>query len=127
MIARRSASCLVCSSLTVPVISFGKMPIANGFLMPDQFNSEPFYDLDVVFCPTCTMIQLANLVEPGKMFHENYAFFSSTSSRMIEHFKEFSSVVLTDYVNHEDPLIVEIGSNDGIMLQNFAAREIRHV
>ena len=79
--------CLICDHAIEPFISFGRMPIANGFLTPDQFADESFFELATGFCDRCKMVQLTELVDPDKMFHENYAFFSSTSSRMAAHFQ----------------------------------------
>lgn len=112
--------CLICNSLIDSFMSFGKMPIANGFLEPSQFPDEYFFELKVGFCPSCKMVQLTEQVEREKMFHENYAFFSSTSRRMAAHFKDFAEFVKADYLKSPDPFVVEIGSNDGIMLQHFA-------
>ena len=119
--------CLICNSEIDPFMSFGKMPIANGFLTPDQFHNELFFKLMIGFCPKCTMVQLTELVEREKMFHENYAFYSSTSARMSQHFKEFAQHVRTDFLHSPDPFVVEIGSNDGIMLQHFAKDRVRHL
>jgi methylation protein EvaC len=119
--------CLVCGSSIEPFMSFGRMPIANGFLTPDQFASEYFFELKVGFCATCKMVQLTEQVDRERMFHDEYAFFSSTSSRMAEHFKEFADFVAKQYLRSTDSFVVEIGSNDGIMLQNFAKAGIRHL
>jgi methylation protein EvaC len=119
--------CLVCSAPVEPFISFGRMPIANGFLNREQFAAEYFFELKVAFCPVCGMVQLTEQPEREKMFNENYAFFSGTSRLMAQHFKEFAADVLSGYVKDKDPFIVEIGSNDGIMLQNFSSRNIRHL
>ena len=119
--------CLICSTHTEKIISFGKMPIANGFIKPDQFDKEYFFDLEVGFCPNCTMVQLMEQPDPKKMFHENYAFFSSTSALQVKHFGEFSQSVIDEHLNEEDPFVVEIGSNDGIMLENFHRAGIRHL
>ncbi|MDD5131486.1 MAG: class I SAM-dependent methyltransferase [bacterium] len=119
--------CRICKSPIEPFISYGKMPIANGFLTPDQFGQEYFFEMRVAFCHKCGMVQLIDQPEREKMFNENYAFFSGTSKSMAIHFKEFAEHVLADYVKGPDPFIVEIGSNDGIMLQNFAAKKIRHL
>jgi methylation protein EvaC len=73
------------------------------------------------------MVQLAELVERERMFHDNYAFFSSTSTYMARHFQEFASWVMRTYLAAEDPFVVEIGSNDGIMLQHFAEAGLRHL
>jgi methylation protein EvaC len=119
--------CLVCERPIEPFLSFGKMPIANGFLSPDQFANEYFFELKVAFCEHCRMVQLAELVERERMFHENYAFFSSTSTRMAQHFQEFASWLRQTYLTDDDPFVVELGSNDGIMLKHFAEAKIRHL
>ena len=87
-------TCLVCGATPKLVLDFGRMPIANGFLTLDQFDGEFFYDLGVAFCPSCMMVQLSELVSPEQLFHEQYAFFSSTSVRMAEHFEHFARNVL---------------------------------
>lgn len=119
--------CLICDNEIEPFLSFGRMPIANGFLAPEQFPEEFFYELKVAFCSRCAMVQLAELVEPQKMFHENYAFFSSTSALMGVHFKEFADSVIADYLRSLDPFVVEVGSNDGIMLRHFKEKGFRHL
>ena len=121
------SKCLICNSSIEPFMSFGPMPIANGFLLPAQFADEYFYDLQVAFCETCGMVQLTDPVDPAKMFHENYAFFSSTSAGMAAHFKQLAERLLRDYLQTPDPFVVEIGSNDGIMLQHLAKAGLRHL
>ncbi len=121
-------TCLICQSKISPFLSFGKMPLANGFLNPSDFSSEYFFNLTVCFCNTCNMVQLGELVDRNKMFHENYAFYSSTSAFMSEHFKNASETIITDYLNNvTDPFVIEIGSNDGIFLKHFSGRKIRHL
>lgn len=119
--------CLICSSPIEAFISFGKMPIANGFLYPHDFTEEYFFELKVGFCEECKMVQLTEFVDREKMFHDHYAFYSSTSSRMALHFKNLADIVCQKYLRDTDPFVVEIGSNDGIMLQNFAKAGIRHL
>lgn len=121
------AKCLVCESAIKPFVDFGPMPIANGFLKPDEFSQEPRFSLKVALCAKCGMVQLTELVEREKMFNDNYAFFSSTSSRMAAHFKLFAEDIQKRFLAEKDPFVVEIGSNDGIMLQNFAQKGIRHL
>ena len=120
--------CKVTGKKIDPFMSFGQMPIANGFLNKDQFNDEYFFEMEVAFCDKCKMFQLVNQPEPKQMFNENYAFFSGTSKLMGVHFEEFANHVMKDYLqNANDPFVVEIGSNDGIMLKHFAQKNIRHL
>jgi methylation protein EvaC len=110
-----------------PVFDFGDMPIANGFLREDEFKNEPSFPLSVGFCTQCALVQLTQVIDPSKLFHEEYAFFASTSIRMREHFSRFADQVSGLIEGQTDPFVVEIGSNDGIMLRNFAEAGVRHL
>lgn len=120
-------NCQICGSIAEEFMSFGRMPIANGFLLPEQFADEYFFELKVAFCPGCGMVQLVEQPDRNRMFHENYAFFSSTSSQMALHFAAFADQVRNCRLRAGDPFVVEIGSNDGIMLQHFARAGVRHL
>lgn len=119
--------CLICQQPAKEFISFGKMPIANGFLRESEFAKEYFFDLRVAFCDACKMVQLIEQPSREMMFNENYAFFSGTSRNMALHFQAFAQHVRRDYLQGKDPFVVEIGSNDGIMMQHFSEAGIRHL
>ena len=119
--------CRICQSNVEPFMSFGMMPISNCFLKPEQFSDEYFYELKPVFCKNCATFQIAEQPDPSRMFHENYAFFSRTSERMVEHFKTYANCLQKEFLVEGDPFVVEIGSNDGAMLENFAQCGIRHI
>jgi methylation protein EvaC len=103
------------------------MPLANGFLSENQFNSEYFFELKMAHCPKCNMVQLTEQPEKEMMFNDHYAFFSGTSSAMADHFEDFANHVIKDYLKSSDPFVVEIGSNDGILLKYFKKKNIRHL
>ena len=42
--------CKFCKNKLKPFMSFGKMPMANGFLKKKDFKKEFFYKLEVGFC-----------------------------------------------------------------------------
>ncbi len=99
-------------------MSFGKMPIANGFLSKDQFKKEFFFDLEVGFSKTISLFQLNDHPKPKQMFNKNYPFFTGSSKGMVEHFKTYSNWIIKKYGKRLNNLI-EIGSNDGTFLSNF--------
>ena len=100
-----------------PFMSFGKMPIANGFLRKENFSNEYFYNLEVGFSEEVYLFQISNHPKPDQMFHKNYPFYTSSSKSMIAHFKKYSQWC-KKYIN-ENSKIIEIGSNDGTFLSNF--------
>jgi methylation protein EvaC len=104
------------------------MPIANGFLTAAEIPNEYFFELAPAFCEPCGMFQLVEQPQPDKMFHGQYAFYSSTSRYMQAHFEAFAQSVMNGALaGRSDPFVVELGSNDGIMLRHFHARGMRHL
>ena len=120
-------NCLVCDGPLTVFLDFGKQPIANGFLKKDQFRTEYFFNMGAAFCQDCTMVQLLEQPDKTQMFHENYAFFSSSSDYMAQHFALFSDTVKEIVSAKTSPLIIEIGCNDGIFLKNFLGTHYRHL
>jgi methylation protein EvaC len=109
-------------------MSFGMMPIANGFITAEEVGTEYLFELAPAFCDSCGMFQLMEQPQPDKMFHSHYAFYSSTSRLMQVHFEAFAKAIMQDVLaGRPDPFVVELGSNDGIMLRHFHERGIRHL
>lgn len=120
--------CRVSQKKLIEIAGFGRQPLGNGFLSRTQFASEYFFPMAVGFCPESKMLQLMEQPDPKKMFHENYAFFSSTSSHMQNHFRKFSDQILKRFPEEgHDPFVVELGCNDGILLKYFSQKKIRHL
>lgn len=102
------------------IMSFGKMPLANKFLTKEDFKNEEFYEMSVGFDEKLKLFQLMNFPSPINMFDENYAFFSASSEYMKYHFQKFSENIKLKLKKKSGmKKIIEIGCNDGIMLQNF--------
>lgn len=119
--------CRVCRSPISPFMTFGRMPLGNGFLTEAEFADEYFFELAPAFCEVCATFQIVDQPDPAKMFHGNYAFFSQTSKAMAEHFRQFADHVKATRPGSIDPFVVELGSNDGIMLRHFASAGIHHL
>ena len=118
--------CKVCHDPYEEILSFGKMPLGNGFLTEKQIPDEYFYEMRVGFCERSMMFQLINQPNPEQMFHEEYAFFTGSSEGMKKHFQQFSEKIISNLpLIDQETFVVEIGSNDGTMLQNFSEKGFR--
>lgn len=67
--------CKILGTPLTPFMSFGKMPIANGFLKKKDFKKEFFFDLGVSFSEKCSLFQLTDHPTPNQLFNSNYPFF----------------------------------------------------
>jgi methylation protein EvaC len=120
-------TCRLCGGTLAEFIDFGQQPMANAFRRPSEFADEFFYRLAVGACQDCTMVQLIDEVPNERMFHNEYPYRSSGSSAMSAHFQRVARAFLDRELTGDDPFIVEIGSNDGVMLRTVAAAGQRHL
>jgi len=119
---KRIDNCRVCKTNNfTKVLTFGPTPLANAFLTKEKVDSEEyFYPLDVYFCNKCKFLTLGHVVSPEVLFRD-YVYVSSTSQVFINHFKLFAQNVYRRFKLDEKSLVVDIGSNDGILLKPFKA------
>lgn len=98
----------------------GRSPLSNEFKTAEQLElAEETYRLCVFVCDKCKFVQLPNHVYPGKIFNENYAYFSSISKSWVEHCKQYADMARERFDLGTDSLVVEVGGNDGYLLQHF--------
>ena len=120
-------NCRVCNVACIPVIDFGQMPIANGFVY--DLNDDKYrFSMETSFCTDCSLFQLNNQPKPELMFHSNYPFFTGLSKSMQVHFGEMVESSLIDSKDKfADIFVVEVGSNDGTLLEFVKNKGIRHL
>lgn len=103
----------------VQVIDLGLQPAANAFLSKKQLSEkENTFPLKVNFCSKCGQLQLTHVVSPDLLFR-NYVYVSSTSPVFVAHFQEYAKTVYDKLHLNKNSLVVDIGSNDGILLRPF--------
>jgi SAM-dependent methyltransferase len=112
--------CLVCRSNRVQLfLDLGETALANQFLRSDEISSgEAMYPLRVGFCHECAHVQLLDSVPPHAMF-ENYLYISSASDTLKKHLWDLSDTLVARYGLGTDDLVIDIGCNDGTLLEGF--------
>jgi len=115
-------SCRICGeSKLEDVVSLGDMPPVNSFLSsPADFAKEQKHPLALVFCPTCTHVQLTHMLDPKDVF-EDYIYFSSMSETVVRHGHALAARYAKELGLQKNDLVAELASNDGCILKPFLA------
>ena len=102
-----------------PLLDLGHVPLANALIKKDELGAdEARFPLTLVFCPSCSLVQIEQTVDPSVLFRD-YFYLSSFSSTMLAHAKEEAEMLAKALGLGADSLVVEIASNDGYLLKNF--------
>jgi SAM-dependent methyltransferase len=99
-------------------------PLCESYLTREQINQmEPFYPLHVWVCERCFLVQVEEYVRPEGIFTE-YAYFSSYSDSWLAHAGAYVDMITDRLGLTRTSQVVELGSNDGYLLQYFVAKGI---
>jgi len=118
--------CIFCDSPNIEVIlSLGPQPIANAFLTKAQLHKpETRYPLDWCVCEDCKMVQVPPAVEAIEIFTDGYHHKTSYSKTALDNAEDFVTHVVNRFDLDRSHLVMQIGSNDGYLLQYFLRHNI---
>ncbi|MBI4121527.1 MAG: class I SAM-dependent methyltransferase [Candidatus Ryanbacteria bacterium] len=122
----RRERCRACRGLRLErVLSLGKTPAANAFLKKEDLDKpEHYFPLEIYLCHDCSLLQLVDIVSPEFLFRD-YVYISSFSPVFIKHFESFANDVAQKFNLGKNSLVVDVGSNDGILLKPFKKYGVR--
>jgi novobiocin biosynthesis protein NovU/D-mycarose 3-C-methyltransferase len=112
--------CRTCGSKNLKLIlDLGRTALVNDFLKPEEVADYKIsLPLRVVLCPDCSLVQLADTVDP-KILYSHYAYVTSTSKTMDTHLNKMMTHLLTTARLGSASKVLEIASNTGVFLKKF--------
>ena len=114
-------SCQICGAKGLDlVLSLGHQPIVQEYLTKRGLHEpEVTYPLNLVRCDACGLLQLDYIPDPKVVFPPHYPYRTGLTNMLIRNFRELAVILERDYPWRKGSLIVDIGSNDGTLLQGF--------
>lgn len=105
-------------------VDLGMTPLSNSYPAESELvRSETFYPLHAYVCERCLLVQLEEHESPERIFGE-YAYFSSYSDTWLAHCRTFADAVTKRFDLGDGSRVVEVGSNDGCLLECFMGRGV---
>jgi len=90
-------------------------------------ESETYFPLTVYLCDDCGLIQLGYVVPPELMYNSSYPYESSTTKTGSQHFFNMAKEICERFNLKKDSLVVDLGSNVGVLLQGFKNQNMKVV
>lgn len=114
-------TCRMCQSKNLyKFLDLGFTPPADQFRRKDQLKEpEIYYPLEVYMCDECGLAQLGHVVSPEVLYRNDYPYESSTTKTGRVHWAAFAQRVVERFNLDSNDLVVDIGSNVGVLLEEF--------
>ena len=120
------SNCRLCTgNFFEKTLKLKSTPPANElYPTKDSAKKAEKFPLEVVMCQKCRHVQLKHVVSPKRLFDE-YIYKSGTSKFFNEHFDSLASKIASEFpVNN---YVLEVGSNDGVLLTSLNKRGIKSI
>ena len=113
--------CQICNSSNLDnVVNLGFSGLCDSLLTyNDLNNSEESFPLNLLRCKNCQLLQLNYVVDNKQVFHLNYPYKSGITQPLKSYLHSTSAYVKEKFNFDKNPLAVDIGSNDGTLLEGF--------
>lgn len=117
--------CRACAApLHESLADLGLTPLSNAFVAPEHARRrETFYPLHALVCSDCRLVQLAG-IEDAPAIPGEYLYFSAISEGWVRHAAAYAARMAEALRLGPQTPVVEVGSNDGVLLHHFARRGI---
>ncbi len=115
--------CQVCGSAELESVLFlGYLPPVNQMrTIGARPHEQPSYPAELLRCRRCELVQLGLIVDPAILFPPEYPYTSGTTRILRENFAEMQREATALLGLKGSELVVDVGSNDGTLLENFRA------
>lgn len=113
--------CRMCKSDNLTeFLDLGFTPPADHFLRREQLSDpEVHYPLKVMMCANCGLAQLSHVVSPEILYRHDYPYEASLTTTGQRHWAEFARTATERLKLGPEDLVVDIGSNVGVLLEAF--------
>lgn len=120
-------SCQICNSIKLhTILDLGHQPLCDSLLTKSMLNEpEITYPLRMVWCQNCTCVQLDYCVNGKLVYHPDYPYRSGITKELVQYQTAMSQSLAKKYGLDSKDFVIDVGSNDGILLKGFQKQGIR--
>ena len=125
---KKKKDCRLCGSKKIRnIFNLCNSPLANNLSININTSLKTKkYPLNLMICKNCKHVQLGHVVNEKKLY-KNYFYMTGISKQFRDHFKNYADSTLKLFNANSNLKILEIGSNDCTLLDNFKKKRFTTV
>lgn len=110
-------------------IDLGDQPLSDTLLEEKDLKKsiEKKYPLKILRSPTLGHSQLSFVVPNKELYHLNYPYRPGITKEIVDHHKDQSKINISKFKIQKKSLVVDIGSNDGTLLNAYKENDMKVV
>ena len=114
--------CRLCKSKIKNIVDIGNMALSGVF---PKLKNELIKELPLILCKcdNCHLVQLRHDFDLNELYGNTYGYCSSLNNSMVNHLKSINRYLESKINLKEGDVIIDIGANDGTLLNNYQNRE----
>jgi hypothetical protein len=123
---RHDTQCRICKGDKITtVLNLKPTPPEDQFISKDHLNTpQESYTLDLALCEDCGYLHLPHILNP-EISYPDYIYVTKVTLGLENHYQSYADEILSMVQLSGDALAIDLGSNDGTMLQAFKNRDLK--
>jgi len=119
--------CQICYTTKInQIMDLGYQPLADD--LKDQPNTPSVnYPIKVFFCKKCRLLQNNFIVSDKKLYSKDYHYRPGISTTVVNNLRNMALKLISLYSLKKNDLIVDLGCNDGTLLNAFKSLGFKNV
>lgn len=105
-------------------LDFGNQPNGNYYPSYKELGTETIFPFAMVVCKDCWQVQIKEF-PPVEMMFSNHPYITGVNMPVLTHFENMSDTVISKYRIQKNSLVLDIGANDGSLLEIFRRKGMR--
>lgn len=121
----KNTSCMNCRGPHLRrFLDLGDQPNGNHFPGAADFAGEPSFPFTMAVCTDCWQVQIEEFPAVEFMF-ANHPYITGVNMPVVAHFERLVADTLARFPLSKNSLVIDIGANDGTLLNKFRAAGMR--
>ncbi|MDB5988740.1 MAG: S-adenosyl-L-methionine (SAM)-dependent methyltransferase [Herbaspirillum sp.] len=119
-IIHQRTDCRACASPDLELVfALKPTPIGDDYVSRDRLGeTQPSYPIDLYMCKQCGLAQIIDVID-SDVLYGSYIYVTQSSFGLNSHFQSYAAHVVERCEVAPGSLVMDLGSNDGTLLQSF--------